>query len=284
MVRIGIIGGGPAGMASAIWSHRLGVESFILERHADLGGQLNQFSSPIVDLPGFGPDPPWVLVDHLRRELDRLGIPVFFGAHVRGWTDGCLMTGDGRSFEADRVIYAPGLKARRLHIPGEEWAFPGSAAELAQRAQTPQNIMVVGSGDRGVEAALRLCRHGHHVTLVSRSPIPSAREPFRRELSHSQVAVLANASVTAIARCGDGVSVRLTGGLPPWTGAEILIRVGMEPDVESDLATCRHDLAYATSPAIAIVGDASVESWERSLITAHASAMRAVKRCVLGVS
>jgi thioredoxin reductase (NADPH) len=281
--RLGIVGAGPAGIAAAIWAYRLGIEAFILERTQDLGGQLTQYSLPIVDLPGFAPAPSARLVERFRDDLARLHVPVYYGAGAVGWADGSIVCRDGRAFAADHVIYAPGLRVRRLGIPGEEWAFGGSAGDLANSA-LHQQILVVGSGDRGIEAALRLADKGHAVVVASRSSVPSARAPYRRALAQSGVAVLPNAEVKAITRNGARVSAELSGKMPYWTGDAILIRVGMEPDLAIELAAMRHDLAYSRYPDISVVGDAALEPWERSLVTAHASAMQAVKRYVLGLS
>lgn len=279
---IGIVGAGPAGVAAAIWARRLGVDAYIVERTYAVGGQLTQYSLPIVDLPGFPPAPASQLLARFRDDLTRLSVPVHYGARARRWVDGRIVCQDGREFPADHVMYAPGLRVRHLGVAGEDLAFGGSAGDLAARAAR-QRILVVGSGDRGVEAALRLWEKGHEVFVASRSPVPSARGPYRRALQDSGVVVLGNTEVNRIMRADGGVAASLSGPVLHWTGTAILIRIGMEPDVAPDLAAVRHDLAYSRHPDVTVMGDAALESWQRSLVTAQASAMQSVKRLVMGL-
>src|SRR5262245_34119365 len=47
-----IIGGGPAGLSAALWCDQLGLDTLLIERADEIGGQLNQIYNPIHNYPG----------------------------------------------------------------------------------------------------------------------------------------------------------------------------------------------------------------------------------------
>lgn len=282
-----IVGAGPAGLAAALWARRLGLEACVLERESTIGGQLKSYSMPVVDLPGYEEMSAVQLIERLAGQMDRWGVTTYLNTEVARWKNGQIATRDGRQFHADRVFYAPGLKTRRLCVLGDDAVFSGSVGDLVASSGRGRQVMVVGAGDRGVEAAIRLDDAGWTVTLVSRSFELAARQNYRIKVSRSGVEVLRQAVVTGIERTNDGVAVHLEvadGGGRVWYGREILARIGMEPDVISSLAEVRHDLAYARVLGMTVVGDAALAPWERSLVSAFASSMREVKHYVEGLS
>jgi thioredoxin reductase (NADPH) len=66
--------------------------------------------------------------------------------------------------------------------------------------------------------------------------------------------------------------------MAPTQFAEILIRIGMEPDLEPGVVARRDD---EDSSAI-LVGDAATSAPYRSVVEAYASGMRAAKSLVIG--
>ncbi|MCY0878207.1 MAG: NAD(P)/FAD-dependent oxidoreductase [Firmicutes bacterium] len=281
MGRAAIVGAGPAGLACAIWAHRVGWESVVVEREAEPGGQLRTYSLPVVDLPGFGPAPAAALIDQLVGQVRALGIPIHWNTWAEWWDGAQLVCRGGMAIEADWLFYAPGLRPRRLHIVGEELAYAGSVSELAQAP--PLEVLVVGGGDRAVEGALRLAQAGHAVTLVARSSGLKAQRSYQDALNASRVKVLRETRVLALERSQRRLIARLesASGAGCWRGDEVVVRIGMEPDSGPEWLTVSENGVRAARPRMTVVGDAAHQPWERSLVTAFASAMRAVKLCAL---
>ena len=81
-----------------------------------------------------------------------------------------VRTGAGHRLAYDRLVLATGAAPRRLALPGADLRGVLSFRDLAdtRRLQglTPGDLVVVGGGFLGLEAAEALLRRGHRVTLV----------------------------------------------------------------------------------------------------------------------
>ena len=128
--RVEIVGGGPAGIAAAIWARRLDWEPAIYERGSSLGGQLNQVSLPITDLPGFPGIRAHELCQQLSIQLDKLHVPIFYGQEAMGYDRGYLHFAEGRCIASSAVVLAPGVRARRLAVPGADLVEDVSVSDL----------------------------------------------------------------------------------------------------------------------------------------------------------
>ncbi|MCL4520228.1 MAG: hypothetical protein M1415_01365 [Firmicutes bacterium] len=73
----------------------MGWEPVIFERSRCLGGQLTDFSLPIVDLPGLPEILAPELVDRLRKQLQDLNISVEYGCQAVSFTGQRLVLADG---------------------------------------------------------------------------------------------------------------------------------------------------------------------------------------------
>ena len=72
-----IIGGGIAGMQSAITLHKLGVKTLIIEKNDKLGGHLNKYYKVFPDFKDA-----FLIVEQLTGEINKLGIPVLLQANA----------------------------------------------------------------------------------------------------------------------------------------------------------------------------------------------------------
>ena len=234
----------------------------------------------MVDLPGFGPGTAQQLVEHLVGQVRDLAIPIQYESEVAAWDGRRLyVSSSDVPVDADWLFYAPGLKARTLHAPGEQWISQASVSALAGERPGLQ-LLIAGAGDRAVEGAIRLVEAGHQVTLASRSPRIRARGSYRQRLIESGAAILFETTIARIEphpKGKVGAWLRSPHGDILWTGDQILARIGMEPRVHPELASVRGDIAYPRVLGMSIIGDAALPAWERSLVSAFASSMRAVK-------
>jgi thioredoxin reductase (NADPH) len=170
-----IAGGGPAGLAAAVYAASEGLRTLLLEPGMP-GGQAGT-SSLIRNYLGF---PRGVSGDELTtRALEQawlFGTDVVLaqsatGLRVRG-QDRLVRLSDGAEVVARAVIVATGVSWRRLGVPSLEalrgaGVFYGASASEA-RAMEGQRVFVVGAGNSAGQAVVNLARHAAAVTIVVR--------------------------------------------------------------------------------------------------------------------
>lgn len=183
-----IIGGGPAGLASAIRLYEKGIKDIvILEREHHPGGILRQCIHDGFGLTRFketlsGPEYASRFVDQAKK----LGIEIITDTTVIGLTKDRLVTSASPNgllqYQADAVILAMGCRERTrgaLSIPGERPAGVMTAG-VAQtyvnlkNTMVGRNVIILGSGDIGMIMARRMTLEGAKVLAVFEiQPYPS---------------------------------------------------------------------------------------------------------------
>ena len=99
-----VIGGGVAGMQTALRLAEQGVEPTIIEKEAELGGKLRGWH---VLFPSF--TPAQEVLTELRRRVNECGIEVLTSAEVTGFTKNSVTLSDGRTLTCDSVVVASGI-------------------------------------------------------------------------------------------------------------------------------------------------------------------------------
>ncbi len=170
-----IVGGGPAGLAAAVYAASEGLSTVIVERDAP-GGQAGQ-SAAIENYLGFpkglsGSD----LARRALAQASRFGAEMVLardvvGFEARGPVRAVLFDGSGE-IEARALIVATGVSYRRLEATGLEeltgrGVYYGADASDARQCQG-DDVYVVGAANSAGQAALNLSRFAQRVVLVAR--------------------------------------------------------------------------------------------------------------------
>jgi thioredoxin reductase (NADPH) len=171
-----IVGGGPAGLAAAVYAASEGLSTVIVEREAP-GGQAGQ-SAAIENYLGFpkglsGSD----LTYRAIAQASRFGAEMVIardvvGFEVRGPVRAVLLDGSGE-IEARAIVVATGVSYRRLTAAGLDeltgrGIYYGVNASDASQCQDDE-VYVVGAANSAGQAALNLSRFAKRVVLVVRS-------------------------------------------------------------------------------------------------------------------
>ena len=171
---LAVVGGGPAGMGAAVYGSSEGLSTLVLEAEA-FGGQAGT-SSMIRNYLGF---PQGITGRQLGRravlQAVRFGAALDLARAVTALEVGAphrLRLSDGAVASAHAVIVACGVTYRRLGVPALEelvgaGVFYGAATSDA-RALAGTDVVVVGAGNSGGQAAVHLARYAAHVTIVAR--------------------------------------------------------------------------------------------------------------------
>lgn len=172
---VAVVGGGPAGLTSAVYAGSEGLRTLVIERHM-IGGQAGS-SSLIRNYLGFprgisGAE----LTQRAYQQAWVFGAKFIFArevTHIR--TDGVkkiLSLSDGREVSASATIIATGAKYRRLEIPEIE-RFVGRSVFYTTFGGTQLvggfDAAVIGGGNSAGQAAIHLAAVARRVTLVVRA-------------------------------------------------------------------------------------------------------------------
>ena len=169
-----VVGGGPAGLAGAVYAASEGLKTLVVEPEAP-GGQAGS-SSKIENYLGF---PNGVsgrnLADYAYRQAVKFGVDFVTQsvASIRAENQYRLMqTGDGQEVSCHVGLIAMGVNYRRLQAPGVErltgaGVYYGAALEEA-RACKDEEIYIVGGANSAGQAAIHFSQHARQVTMLVR--------------------------------------------------------------------------------------------------------------------
>ena len=201
-----VIGGGPAGLAAAVYGASEGLRTLVVEREAP-GGQAGT-SSRIENYLGF---PNGVSGDELAsralQQAKRLGAEIVVTRRIDRIdpaTRSVFLDG-GERLSARTVILATGVSWRRLAIEGFDrligkGVYYGAARSEASSTQG-LDVHLIGAGNSAGQAALFFANHARSVTLVVRGS--SLEKSMSRYLieqlrSKSNIAVELQSEVQAV--------------------------------------------------------------------------------------
>lgn len=247
-----IIGGGPTGLAAAVYTGRSLLKTLVLEKNVP-GGQI-VFSAAIDNYPGFadgisGYDFSQAFLRHAER----------FGAEIRVGTgamqlakneDGTFTIGlsDGTSVVSRAVILAMGRHPRKLDVPGYDKLFGAGVSVCATCdgaffRNVP--VAVVGGGNSAVEEGYFLTRYASEIKSIHRRDHFTAQKILIEEYLHNpKVQPVWNSVVEEIygEKEVDGIRVRhlQTGQAEDLGVKAVFVLIGWLPN--SDLVRGMVDL------------------------------------------
>ena len=170
-----IIGGGPAGLAGAVYGASEGLRVALLEKDAP-GGQAGT-SARIENYLGF---PTGVSGGDLARraaaQASRLGAELITAAEVTAIsvddTVKIVTLADGSELRCHALLIASGMTVRKLDVPGYD-RFEGAgvyygAAPSEAATYAGGHVYVIGAANSAGQAAIMFSKHAANVTLIAR--------------------------------------------------------------------------------------------------------------------
>jgi len=171
MYDVVIIGGGPAGLASGVYTSRGGMRTLILEKMA-IGGQA-VLTEKIENYPGFSDGIGGLeLLSRFEQQAKKFGCEIKFEEVKKiERANNKILVSAGEVYESLAVILAVGSSPRKLNIPGEK-EFTGRGVSYCATCDGPffrdKTVAVVGGGDSAVEEAIYLTKFAAKVYLIHR--------------------------------------------------------------------------------------------------------------------
>ena len=278
-----IVGGGPAGLAAALYTSRDRFRTLILEKFMP-GGQIST-TDRIENYPGIeridGPG----LIQNMQKQVENFGTEIKNGAEVTGLEklpDGKIAVYcDDDKYIARAVILAPGSAYRKLGIPGEK-EFGGSGVSYCGTCDAPffrgKHVVSVGGGNTAVEETLHLANFADKVTMIHRRDEFRASKVLVEELMEkvnepdSNLTVKYSTVATSINGNKKVESATLkdvkTGNEEEYPCDGVFIFVGMVPNTNflkgivemTDRGFIKCDCAYlrTSMPGVFVAGDCRI--------------------------
>ncbi|MFL5803498.1 MAG: FAD-dependent oxidoreductase [Roseiflexaceae bacterium] len=176
-----IVGGGPAGLAAAVYGASEGLKTVLIEREAP-GGQAGT-SSRIENYLGF---PQGLSGAELARravtQARRFGVEVLTPQEVTGVRiDGqyrIVMLQDGTSVSGHALLIATGVSYRKLDAPGIDrltgaGVYYGAAMTEAMACRD-QEVYIIGGANSAGQSAMYFSRYASQVIMIVRGASLSA--------------------------------------------------------------------------------------------------------------
>lgn len=164
-----VVGGGPAGASAAIYSARKGLRTGLVAK--EVGGQLTQ-TVGIENLIGTIHTEGKKLTADLLAHMKAYPVEVLDNRRVETIENGELKTvrlAGGETLQAKALIVATGAQWRELNVPGEK-QYIGRGVAFCPHCDGPfykdRNVVVIGGGNSGIEAAIDLAGICAHVTVI----------------------------------------------------------------------------------------------------------------------
>jgi thioredoxin reductase (NADPH) len=245
-----VVGGGPAGLAGAVYGASEGLRTVLVERRAP-GGQAGT-SSQIENYLGF---PSGISGSELARravtQARRFGAEIVTAVDVvemrRDDPYRVVKLSDGTELTSYAILLAPGMEVRQLDVPGLEklvgaGVFYGAAMTEAA-AVRGQDVMIVGGANSAGQGAMFFSRYARQVTMVIRGAslaTAMSRYLVDRIEATPNIEVLVNTRVTGV------------------TGETRLSTVLLSNDVtgeQSERPTCGLFVFIGTAPRTRVVSE-----------------------------
>ena len=176
-----IVGGGPTGLAAAIYAAREGIDAIVVEANA-LGGQAG-ISDRIDNYPGF-PDgiSGAQLAERFVAQARRYGVELLSAVSVTSiepdGDDLVTTLASGQVLTSHAVIVATGSKYRRLGVPGEDDLI-GAGVHFCATCDGPfyrgaDEVVVIGGGNSALEEGLHLSEFAKTVRVLARHDLSAS--------------------------------------------------------------------------------------------------------------
>ena len=235
--KVMVIGGGLAGMEAAMMLGKRGHSVSLYEKTDRLGGQWNILASYRPEVSS--------ITNYLSRELAKSGVQVHYNTQV----DVELV----KKLQPDALVIATGARQKLPDIPGVRGRNVVLANDvLSRKVETGKEIVVLGGGIVGMEAAVFLAKQGKKVSIVDVIDIGNTvgytlKEALLEEMIQYGVYQYSNVVPDTITE--NGLTIMIYGEWVLLRANTVVIAVGSESI--SDL----HEPLKRLGPELHIIGD-----------------------------
>jgi thioredoxin reductase (NADPH) len=201
-----VLGGGPAGLTTALYAAREAIDTLVIERAA-FGGQAAG-TEKLDNMPGFPEGVAGIeFSNRLRQQAERFKVELLQAQEVvdiRKQDDyACVKTADNSEYSASALLIATGSRYKRLNAPGEA-DYIGAGVHFCATCDGPfykdKSVAVIGGGNSAAEESLLLTKFAGRVTILVRGDEFKATQFIQdKVLGHPRIDVRFHTEVHAFA-------------------------------------------------------------------------------------
>jgi thioredoxin reductase (NADPH) len=291
-----IIGSGPAGLTSAIYSARANLKPLMIEGE-ESGGQL-MITTEVENYPGFehgvtGPE----LIEVMRKQASRFGTRFitknvtkvdFSQRPFKVWIR-------DEVYESKSIIISTGASAKYLGLASEkQYLSKGVSACATCDGAFFRNVpvAVVGGGDTAMEEANFLTRFASQVFIIHRkNSFRASKIMVDRALKNPKIKVIWDSEVTEVVGDGKKVTKLILNNLKSHTKNELsveglFIAIGHKPNTdlfknildmnETGYLKTQNGSSYTNIPGIFAAGDVQDHVYRQAITAAGSGCMAAI--------
>ncbi len=237
-----VVGGGAAGISSALWCDELGFKTLLLEENEELGGQLLRTFNPIKNHLGAQAKNGREMRDDFIKQIENFNFEIKLSSSVAeiDLENKTISLNGGEKFSAKALIIATGVSRRKLDVEGEKEFQNKGIIESGKRDQNlvkGKNAAIIGGGDAAFENALILAETAAKVALVHRGADFRARSEFvERAENNPKIEILTNSIVKRFTGNEQIEAMEIQNSRTNRTRVlsveTVLIRIGVEPNTK----------------------------------------------------
>ena len=260
-VKVAIIGAGPAGVASAIFLKRAGLDPVLLERHMP-GGLLCE-ANLVENYPGFPDGVPGAdLASKMKAHLEKLNVRMIRTEVKRvDWTSRCfeIESTDGGSFTSDALIIATGTSPKKMNVAGaaelEGRRLLYGVSSLSSERVSGRRVLILGGGDAAFDYAIGLRDRGAFVTIASRSA-PRCLPLLMRRAQEREIDFVTGCDVLTLAEREDSLVVRcgFLDSTKDFACDLVIVAHGRKPQLDTLSENLRELVDLTNPPATKVPG------------------------------
>ena len=246
--KVAIIGGGPAGLAAAIYLARAQLAPLVFAGSPP-GGQLT-LTSEVENYPGvpskLGPE----LIATMRHQAESFGATIIDANVIKiAVKDGTVYLdseheGEYKTVASASLLIATGAKALWLDIPNEA-RLRGKGVSACATCDgfffRNKTVVVAGGGDTAIEEAMHLTKYASKVYLVHRRDTLRASKIMQARLfANEKIEVILNSQIVEVLGDQKVEAIRLKQSSPNTTNPiqkdvptqGLFVAIGHKPDTD----------------------------------------------------
>ncbi|MBL8026648.1 MAG: FAD-dependent oxidoreductase, partial [Fibrobacteres bacterium] len=246
-----ILGGGPAGLAAAIYAAQAKAKTVIVDK-ALPGGQIS-ITHQVSNYPGFiDPVPGYMLAHYMSEQAAKAG--VFFKSAVDitsvDLKAKAVVADEFETVKAKKIIIATGASPRPLGIPGEK-EYRGKGISYCGTCDAKyfdgKEVIVIGGGDTAIEESLFIAKFASKLSIFYRADKPRAKAEIQELAAKTpNITLVPKHKPLEISKESDGkMSVLFENGAngdkSKFTADGIFVFVGMNPNTADFNGTLETD-------------------------------------------